>query len=249
MSRDHLLHRSSFTDVRWSSWWPDLNQRLSAPLGLPGRRLLVRRGSAAAQLRQWRQSLRDDSHTARLLAQGFDLQPTKLGERPDWLQGTAGWSAFARDSLDGWYWIHLQRGDVAYVCREGRGGSLAGSLRDFLDQVLDLPFWRDLLEFSAGGSLEHMRRVYALMQERECWQLLEAQEDAGLLRTSWQLRHAGSSGVELEQDPVARLWAQVQAGPVLDWRVDGRNCAPLFGHRGAGDYAGLTEPEYLQVAV
>jgi len=54
---------------------------------------------------------------------------------------------------------------ILYVTSEGGAGKLASNLGELLAIVLALPYWEELLKFSAGGDLAEMRKTAELARE------------------------------------------------------------------------------------
>lgn len=54
---------------------------------------------------------------------------------------------------------------LLYVSSEGQAGVIAQSLEKGLSLIVDLPYWKDCLHFSAGGQIAEMRRVVSLSED------------------------------------------------------------------------------------
>ena len=75
---------------------------------------------------------------------------------------------FARDGSGGAYTL-LQNIDpemspVIFLSSEGQAGKVADNLTEFLAVMVALPYWRDLLKFSADGELEEMRKAIPFLE-------------------------------------------------------------------------------------
>ncbi len=150
--------------------------------------------------------LRADPAVLDLLSEHFDLGVFAQERGIDGLTLDAhpAPKAFAREGAGGVFAVLEDDGSVLYVDSEGRAGLVAASLRDFMEMVVDHPYWQSILKFSDGGRLDEMRhaadRLELDLQDEE------TEVDAARERVREALGLSGSS------DAVAHLHAAVHAG-------------------------------------
>ena len=168
--------------------------------------------------------LRTDTTVQDLLAEHFDLGVFTQARSIDGctIDARTMPQAFAREGAGGVFGL-LDGGAVLYIDSEGKAGVVAASLVEFLELVVDHPYWQSILKFSDGGRLDEMRhaadRLELDLQDEET----EVDEARDTLRAALGL--GGGS------DAVARLHAAVRAGNerVVVRAADGSAYASLFG--------------------
>lgn len=111
---------------------------------------------------------------------------------------------------------------ILYVSSEGEAGCIAQSLPELIAMLLNLPYWRDLLKFSGGGSLDEMRNTELPLRK-------EYQADAPDLPTIIAKLESILVLPKLP-DPIAALHASVAQTPWVVSASDGSQCASLFGN-------------------
>ena len=98
------------------------------------------------------------------LAEHYDFQVARRARSIDWFSVPAGYEmvAVAGDST-GSMFVECQNyegaGGMLYVDSEGGAGVLAPSLSEWLNILVLLPYWQDVLKFSGNGELIEMRRA------------------------------------------------------------------------------------------
>lgn len=106
--------------------------------------------------------VRSKAHAADLLAGYFDFDLERDEPVEDLrLASGAALEPIAGEGAGGCYFLG-GTGDarpVLFATSEGQGGLIAASLTEALQLIIGLPYWGDCLKFSAGGSLEEMRRA------------------------------------------------------------------------------------------
>ena len=65
---------------------------------------------------------------------------------------------------------------LLYVCHEGSAGVIAADFHEAIQIIIALPYWGDLLKFSAGGQLNIMRQAAASLETELCEELPELNE-------------------------------------------------------------------------
>ncbi len=110
---------------------------------------------------------------------------------------------------------------LLYVSSEGQAGTIAGSLAEGLAMMIALPYWRDCLKFSAGGSLPEMRKAQAYFEAR----LRQRVHDIALRRRALDQEF----GVAAPPDPLEALHRAVTEGTaVVVSTKDGTRFESLF---------------------
>jgi hypothetical protein len=168
--------------------------------------------------------LRTDTTVQDLLAEHFDLGVFAQMRSIDGctVEGCPMPEAFAREGAGGMFGL-IADGSVLYIDSEGKAGVVAASLVEFLELVVDHPYWQSILKFSDGGRLDEMRhaadRLELDLQDEET----EVDEARDTLRAALGL--GGGS------DAVARLHAAVRAGNerIVVRAADGSAYGSLFG--------------------
>jgi hypothetical protein len=91
---------------------------------------------------------------------------------------------FATDACGGTYALigsgDLEKRPVVFISSEGRAGTVATSIDQFMALLLAMPFWLDVLKFSGGGKITEMEKAYKLLEqetELDMNELLEDDED------------------------------------------------------------------------
>jgi hypothetical protein len=127
-------------------------------------------------------------------------------------------ASFGRDGAGGRFYRHGENERALYIMSDGRWGVIAADADEAMAMMLACPHWRDALKFSAGGSLDAMRRAAAYFAASDAD--LRAEIDA--LRTALD--------VESLADPVGRLHdAMTRLGAAIRVSAYGQDCASLFG--------------------
>jgi hypothetical protein len=57
---------------------------------------------------------------------------------------------------------------VLFVSSEGQAGVIAATLREALQMMIALPYWRDCLKFSGGGSRYEMQQASVCLEKEIC---------------------------------------------------------------------------------
>jgi len=82
---------------------------------------------------------------------------------------------FARDGDGGFFAWRQQSSEgepkLLYVTSEGSAGAIGMDLQEALQMMIALPYWRDCLKFSGGGSFDEMKRAAESFEEelRDEW--------------------------------------------------------------------------------
>lgn len=145
----------------------------------------------------------------RLLDQLCDFRPFREAP-PGWFafEPDGPMEIFGRDAAGGRFVqaVHPDDGGsvILFVSSEGEAGAIARSFDEAFQTMAALPYWRDCLKFSAGGSLDTMRRAAAHFEE----ELRVREPKIDRLR---QDIHAGLKLPKLE-NALERLHGRVTAG-------------------------------------
>lgn len=173
-------------------------------------------------------SLRADRDALSVLAYSFDFELLRSPQTPD-RYSVAGrqTQAHACDATEGQYASCKGSPDPVplwiYVGTDGRAGVIALSFAELVGLVVALPYWHDILRFSARGNLDEMWRAAAML-ERDT---LEDFPDLPAARTYL------TTGLQLPalSDPVAALHQHAVASE-FNLRVtsnDGSRLSSLVG--------------------
>jgi len=135
------------------------------------------------------------------------------------VEGAADIKVIGRDSTGGQFAVSQASGRVFHFTSEGGAGAVARDFATFITIVVALPFWRDILKYSAHGKIAEMRRATGALED----DLFEEEESV----TS---RDQLAELLELDEeiDVVAELHAAVSSRVVIhdQW---GNLTESLFG--------------------
>lgn len=97
---------------------------------------------------------------------------------------------------------------IIFISSEGQAGKVAENLTEFLCIITAMPYWRDLLKFSAGGKLEEMRLAVPFLEKEtldnepninETQELITANLNLPILNSPIEKLHSAVvSGIEME---------------------------------------------------
>lgn len=131
----------------------------------------------------------------------------------------------AQDDAGGAYSIieHIEPEDspVIYVSSEGAAGRVGSGFNEFLEILIAMPYWKDVLKFSDNGNLQEMRKAAQYLEK----EILEFESDIDDKRA--QLYKA----LELSplSDPIQNLYNSVKVGPSIEIKdSDGTSYDGLF---------------------
>lgn len=117
--------------------------------------------------------------------------------------------------------IDPDKSSVIFLSSEGQAGKVAANLTEFLAVMVALPYWLDLLKFSAGGELEEMRKAVRFLEA-------EVTEDEPEMLIKRQLV-ADTLELPLLKDPVQVLFSSVNSGITVEIKAsDGSPYESLF---------------------
>lgn len=117
--------------------------------------------------------------------------------------------------------IDPEESSVIFLSSEGQAGKVAKDLTEFLTIVVSLPYWRDLLKFSAGGELEEMRKAMPFLNA-------EILEDEPEIISKNKLISKALNLPTLA-DPVQTLFNSVKSGTAVEINAaDGSSYEGLF---------------------
>ena|GEM_PF-978852 len=97
---------------------------------------------------------------------------------------------------------------VIYLSSEDQAGKVAQNFADFLFILVALPYWRDLLKFSAGGDLEEMRKALPFLEKEILEDEPETSYKQGLIYKIL--------GLPLHSDPVLALFNAMKSGTSVE---------------------------------
>ncbi|MDG9671266.1 hypothetical protein ONV78_26265 [Hahella sp. CR1] len=63
--------------------------------------------------------------------------------------------------------IEPEKSPVVFLSSEGQAGMVAANLAEFIAVMVALPYWRDLLKFSASGKLSEMYKAVPFLKREE----------------------------------------------------------------------------------
>ena len=168
--------------------------------------------------------LRTDAAVLDLLGEHFDLGVFAQSRSLDGctVDACASILAFAREGSGGVFCL-LEGGAVLYIDSEGEAGLVATGLSEFLELVVDHPYWQSILKFSDNGRLDEMRHA----ADRLELDLQDEETDIDAARETVRAALGLSGG----SDAVGRLYAVVRAGEgqIVVRAADGSAYASLFG--------------------
>jgi hypothetical protein len=115
--------------------------------------------------------------------------------------------------------VLLPSQNVLYVSSEGRAGIIAESFEAFIQLVVALPYWRDILKFSGGGDLAEMRRAADALEATldGKGEVNDARED---IRSALALPET--------DEPIGALYEAVAASDAIVRATDGSPFTTLF---------------------
>lgn len=152
-------------------------------------------------LRAFLDALERDAELAGLLESIFEFAPIPAGtSEPDrWyrVEPEHPLILVATDGSGGHFELLGGTGPLLHVSSEGQAGLIAPTLHSGLELIVAMPYWRDVLKFSGGGKIEHMRKA-ALLLEEDMREDIDELEDARA-----EVREA--LGIRSPADPVAAL--------------------------------------------
>ena len=131
----------------------------------------------------------------------------------------------AEDGSGGVYTLHEnidpEKSSVVFLSSEGQAGKVAADFTEFLAIMVALPYWRDLLKFSAGGELEEMRKAVPFLEG-------EILEDEPEIRSKKKLIYKALNLPTLA-DPIQTLFNSVKSGIAIEIKGnDGFSYEGLF---------------------
>lgn len=117
--------------------------------------------------------------------------------------------------------IDPEKSSVVFLSSEGQAGKVAEDLTELLAIIVALPYWRDLLKFSAGGELEEMRKAIPFLED----EILEGEPE---IRSKMKLI-SKALNLPILADPVQTLFNSVKSGIAIDIKAnDGSSYEGLF---------------------
>lgn len=122
------------------------------------------------------------------------------------------------DGSDGAF-VLLPSQNVLYVSSERRAGMIAESVEAFIQLVVARPCSLDILNFSAGGDLQEMRRAADALEAT-----LEDEDDVNEAREEIRAQ-LGLPGAD---DPVGALYEAVATSDAIVRAIDGSPFTTLF---------------------
>jgi hypothetical protein len=177
--------------------------------------------------------VQSDSSAADLLSGYFEFDLTR-DEPVEELRLTSNSALvpIAGDSTGGCYFLggEGERRPVFFATSEGAGGLLAADLTEALELIIGLPYWRDCLKFSAGGSLDEMRCAAARLEH-------DLRDKAQIAQQREELRRELRLPVTSTDDLLTRLHESV-ARTEPDFAlvdIDGNPYGSLFNTRRVSD--------------
>ena len=117
---------------------------------------------------------------------------------------------------------------VIFISSEGQAGKVANNLIEFLAILVALPYWRDLLKFSAGGKLEEMCKA-GFFLERDMYEDDPEIDDKKKIIIE-------AIGLPDISDPIQALFDSVNSGTVVEIKArDGTLYGSLFNRFSVGE--------------
>jgi hypothetical protein len=117
--------------------------------------------------------------------------------------------------------IDPEKSSVVFLSSEGQAGKVASDLTELLAIIVALPYWRDLLKFSAGGELEEMRKAVPFLED-------EILEDEPEIHSKKELIYKALN-LPILEDPVQTLFNSVKSGIAIEIKAnDGSSYEGLF---------------------
>lgn len=121
-----------------------------------------------------------------------------------------------------------EKSPIILISSEGQAGKVANNLTELFATIIALPYWRDLLKFSAGGKLEEMYKARVFL-ERD---MLEGNPDIE------DKKRIVIDALELADmpDPVQVLFNAVTSGTAIEIKAnDGTLYESLFNRFSVSD--------------
>ena len=110
----------------------------------------------------------------------------------------------AGEAAGGSYFLCLN-GAVLYASSEGQAGVIAADLTEAVELIVTVPFWRDCLKFSGGGSLDEMLAAVPTLSADWLEHFPQALSHQDQLRTELGLQR------QSETEAVTRLHQAVES--------------------------------------
>jgi len=117
--------------------------------------------------------------------------------------------------------IEADLSPVIFLSSEGQAGKVSENFVEFLSVMVAIPYWRDLLKFSAGGELEEMKKAIPFLEA----ELLEDEPDI------LNKKKAVFKELQLRElsEPVQTLFSSVKSGLSIEIKAsDGTPYDSLF---------------------
>ena len=159
------------------------------------------------------------------LAHAFDFNIDRASHDYSWIRLTPEhrFLVIAGESTGGAFLAYgngdFDQAPILYVTSEGTAGKLASNLGELLAIVLAVPYWEELLKFSAGGDVEEMRKTAELSLEN-------FEEDE--IATSAKIRLIKALDIKEISDPIGLLHQNVKSTDCTVVAEDGWRYESLF---------------------
>jgi hypothetical protein len=95
----------------------------------------------------------------------FELQSGQAEQPFCTVDDAANLIVIARDGAGGQFAISPASRRIFYFSSEGQAGLLAEDLDAFITLIVHLPYWQDVLKYSAGGNLDELRRAAPALED------------------------------------------------------------------------------------
>jgi hypothetical protein len=143
--------------------------------------------------------------------------------QPLWftVEGSRDITVIARDGSGGVFATVASSPWVFHASSEGQAGVIAKNVDEFVTLVVACPYWRDLLHFAGGGSLQEMRRAQPVLEAS--W--LDDSDDNEAMREHL----IAAIGITPPDDPVGLLFGNVTTRLAFQHAEDDSPLEPLFG--------------------
>jgi hypothetical protein len=102
-------------------------------------------------------------HLAKLCE--FELQHGEAEQPICTVNAEADLTDIARDGAGGQFAMSPATRRVFYFSSEGQAGLLVEDIDGLIALIVHMPYWQDLLKYSAGGSLDEMRRAAPALED------------------------------------------------------------------------------------
>lgn len=131
----------------------------------------------------------------------------------------------AEDGTGGVYTIQEhtdpEKFPIILISSEGQAGKVANNLTELLATIIALPYWRDLLKFSAGGKLEEMHKARFFLERDMLEDNPEIEDQKRIV--------IDALGLTVTADPVQVLFNAVTSGTAIEIKAsDGTLYESLF---------------------